>query len=497
MKNYRQLLCAFGVMFLAGCALWVTPRKRAMEAYQTGMQATANGSNEAALDDFSEAIKRDPKFVPAYFGRAGVEVSLKDFSGAFADWTKVIELEPTNESALLFRGAARLQLKDFTGAVSDCNGVLRLDPDNATAFLVRGASKYYLNDYEEASNDLNIAISISPDNVLARHCRGLLRVNERDWDGAKTDLTEAIRANPYDATVYQDRAAVEMLAKNYEKGMDDASNVIQLDPGKFQEAYRLLAYGRFRLKNNAGALAEANDLVKLDPSNAASYFTRADMKTFCDDFSGASNDMQTAVLLNPTNTSIYTCREMWEQKCREPDAALADLDRMLALDPHSFHVPEIYEAMGYAREELHQRAVALEDFHKSMTYNSPPDGARFEVFLLQCRLGEKQQAVKDLDAYIHSISASKTNDWTTSIANFLAGHLNDKEFLAQAMTKVKRPTDVSSQICDAYYFEGMQHLLGGDKAEASELFQRCVNTKEDNSYNYMNAITELDDLKNH
>jgi tetratricopeptide (TPR) repeat protein len=333
--------------------------------------------------------------------------------------------------------------------------------------------------------------------LRARGFRGLLRVNERDWDGAKADFSDVIQTDPADATAYRGRAAVEMMDKDYEQGITDATTAIRLDPENAQGAYHLRAHGRVNLKDYAGAMADAFELVKLDPSNVAGYFARAEIRILCDDFSGASNDLQTALRMSPTNTAVYVCRAMLEQKCREPQAALADLGRMLALDPQSSHVPEIYEAMGYEQEDLHQWRPALKDFHKGMAYHSPPDGLRFQVFILRCRLGERPQALEDLDAYLHSLPASKTNDWTASIANFLAGHLDEKEFLVRATTTAKRPTDIADQICDAYYFEGMEHLLAGDKAGAGELFQKCLNTRQDNSYNYMNAVAELDDLKNH
>jgi tetratricopeptide (TPR) repeat protein len=496
MKYFLQILCAFGVLILAGCATQTPSRKDAMVAYQAGMLDRGTGANQAALADFSQAIMRDPSFVPAYLNRADVEIALTNVPGAMADWTAVIDLEPTNESALLFRGAARFRFKDFAGAASDYSRVIRLDSGNARLFVLRGACGYYLNDYAGASNDLDRALAITPNDVRAHDYRGRLRARQRDWVGAKADFSAAIEANPNDVMARQNRASVEMTTKDYEAAVDDASRVIQLDHGNLPGAHRLLARGKIYLKDNAGALAEADELVELDPSNAASYFARANIKTYCDDFSGASNDLKTAVLMDPANMVIYQCREALEQKCREPEAALADLGRMLALDSHSSQVPEIYEARGHVREELHQWRRALGDFHKAMAYNSPPNGACFEAFLLQCRLGEKPQAMKDLDAYIHSMPASKTNDWTASIANYLAGNLNENEFLAQATTTAKRPTDISSQLCDAYYFEGMEHLLAGDKAKAAELFQKSVSTGEDNSYSYMNAMTELDDLKN-
>jgi lipoprotein NlpI len=115
--------------------------------------------------------------------------------------------------------------------------------------------------------------------------------------------------------------------------------------------------------------------------------------------------------------------------------------------------------------------------------------------LIQSRLGQAEQARKELSAFVQSIPLSEAHDWQASIAQFLLGNLDDQEFLNEATTKAVRPTDVSPQICDAYYYAGMKHLLAGDKAGAAELFQKSLDTGQDDESEYKSAHAELSVLK--
>ena len=46
---------------------------------------------------------------------------------------------------------------------------------------------------------------------------------------------------------------------------------------------------------------------------------------------------------------------------------------------------------------------------------------------------------------------------------------------------------ISGQMCDAYYYVGMEHLLARDQAGASEHFKKSLKVGDDNRYNYMMA----------
>jgi tetratricopeptide (TPR) repeat protein len=462
MKNYLQILCFLCAAALIIGAFCVSSHKRAEQAYQDGAMDLQSDLPTNALADFSRAIQLDPKSAPAYIGRAGARLGLKDFTNAIADCSTAIELDPTNERALFIRGTARLQLQDFDGTISD----------------------------------LSKALSLSSDDEQAHFYRAVAQIHTRDWDSSKADFTKAIQLNPYNAKSYQGRALVEMKLKEYENTIMDASNAIQLDTTTAAASYCLEAHAKASLKDRTGSFADVDQAIKLKPGDPSGYAMRATCDILWDGFSSASNDIQTISQLSSTNSKVFLCRAMLEQKCRQTDAAIADYRHFLAGDPNNTEAPELHEALGHLEEDLFQWPQALKEFQAGVAAKSPPDQMRFELFLTERRLGQTLQAQDELNAYIQSIPSSKTNEWTTNIAHFLAGDLNETDFLAQATTTAKRPTDIPERICDAYYYEGMQHLLANDNAGALARFQKSVDTQQDNSFEYMSAQDELKILKN-
>jgi tetratricopeptide (TPR) repeat protein len=431
------------------------PGKDAEAYYESGVRDFQSGARQVAVDELTKAIELDPTFTPAYEARAG----------------------------------ARLQMKDYTDAIADCDKVIGLEHDDERIYLIKGVCRFYLHDMKGARNVLSTAISLNPDDPLARDVRGLAFLELRDWDKAAADFNKAIQLNPDDAKAYYGRAAAEFFLKDCEKSLADASDALEFlnNNTLICDAYGLRADVKTHLKDRAGALADVNARLQLDSSDEKGYVSRGNIEALWDDFSDASNDLQTAIQINPTNSEIYLVRGMLEQKCGGFKAALTDYSRGLANDREAFHAADIDEAIGYAYAEMGQWPSALGAFRQAIAFKSPPKDVPFQVFLIECRLGQSEQAKKELTTYIQSIPAAKAGDWATGIAHFLAGTLGETNFLAQATTTAKRSTDISMQTGDAWYFAGMQHLLAGDKAGASERFRKCLKVGDDNSDEYMMA----------
>ena len=54
---------------------------------------------EQALIDYTQAIRLDPKYIPAYANRGYAFYKLGDLDRALADFEKVLELDPNNADA--------------------------------------------------------------------------------------------------------------------------------------------------------------------------------------------------------------------------------------------------------------------------------------------------------------------------------------------------------------------------------------------------------------
>ena len=74
---------------------------------------------EAAVRDFSEAVRLDPKSVRAHLGRGDVYLELRQFDAALDEYDRAIALEPERGSTYWSRGVMYLERNRATDAIAD------------------------------------------------------------------------------------------------------------------------------------------------------------------------------------------------------------------------------------------------------------------------------------------------------------------------------------------------------------------------------------------
>ncbi|MBX7167985.1 MAG: tetratricopeptide repeat protein [Pirellulales bacterium] len=87
-----------------------------------------------ALKDYSEAIRRDPKYAFAYNNRGVVWEAKGALDNALVDYSEAIRLDPQNPFAFNNRGVVREAKRDYARALRDYSDAIRLDPQYATPF---------------------------------------------------------------------------------------------------------------------------------------------------------------------------------------------------------------------------------------------------------------------------------------------------------------------------------------------------------------------------
>jgi tetratricopeptide (TPR) repeat protein len=97
-------------------------------------------ATDAALADYSEAIRLDPANAAAYDGRARLLVATGQRERAIEDWSALVKLDPKNPTSYINRGALLYLGGDLDGAIADFDAALALDPNHPNAFNNRGAA---------------------------------------------------------------------------------------------------------------------------------------------------------------------------------------------------------------------------------------------------------------------------------------------------------------------------------------------------------------------
>src|SRR5262249_53315705 len=101
-----------------------------------------------AIDDFSAAVRLDPKNAVAYHGRGVAYLHLGEHGRAIMDFSEAMWLDPSDAGAPHNRGVAYYHKQDYDRALADLGEAIRLNPSFTEAYLAR--SRVYAKRGEDA-----------------------------------------------------------------------------------------------------------------------------------------------------------------------------------------------------------------------------------------------------------------------------------------------------------------------------------------------------------
>ncbi|HEX3718553.1 MAG TPA: tetratricopeptide repeat protein [Verrucomicrobiae bacterium] len=224
------------------------------------------------------------------------------------------------------------------------------------------------------------------------------------------------------------------------------------------------------------------DSVRL--SGDSLYVSSGEYKWGKNDFAGALADYDHALALNPNNAEARSDRGDLRAFQGDTQGAIADCTKSIELNPTD---PDTYSRRGAAREIRGDFSDAVADYEKVLELRSEDsDYERLYRDSLLWRLGRRPD---DLS----SASTIWKGRWTKKIGMFLAGKIDERSLLAAARIKDAEP--VAGQKCEAWYYIGMFHLSKGDKDDARVSFRasRAVVLNDYDEYRFAGAeLARLD-----
>ena len=386
-------------------------------------------------------------------------------------------------------GVKQLTAGRQSDAIDAFTTAIQSDPKFSPAYLARGQCHYALKDFKAAEADFSMAIQLEPGDVNAYNGRGASRLNLREVDEAVTDFDKVVELMPDEAVGYRNRAAAHMMAMESEKGVADASKAIEMD-GDDAFSYHIRAAGKGSMKDYQAALVDCNKAIELAPTNGEVYAGRGSLRVLMDDFPATEADISRALEISPKSASAYIVRGLMKEKQSDNDGALADFNQAIQLNPETPD-PDPYELLGLLQYDLSQWTVALQNLNKSVELRTTENDPHFYIWLIRTQKGEQDAANKELTQFLKSLRTDRAKKWQGSVARYLTGALPENEFFDQATSTAERPSAVRGQKCESFYYAGMKHKIAGDKQGAAELFQKSVDTGDDNAFTYFSAKVEL------
>lgn len=117
------------------------------------------GRNDAALNDYDQVLRLEPKLAEAYFYRCQTLYNIQKYQEAIKSCTKAIENDNEKKFSVYFRRALAYEaVKNIDAALRDYNQAIDQDPSDWGSYNNRGLIYWNQGDYSKALEDFTKAI---------------------------------------------------------------------------------------------------------------------------------------------------------------------------------------------------------------------------------------------------------------------------------------------------------------------------------------------------
>jgi tetratricopeptide (TPR) repeat protein len=176
--------------------------------------------------------------------------------------------------------------------------------------------------------------------------------------------TLQLQTNPQDVKAYLDRGRAYSYLKNIPEALADANQVIKLDP-KSADGYTLRGQIKRNQKDLKGSqadyktaknltnqkiIAETTSTLKSNPKDIKAYLMRATAKGQLGDHAKALSDFEQALKLDPKNPQIFVARGQFYLEAKNYQKAIAEANQAIKLDAKSYTAyflrSEVYRKLG-------------------------------------------------------------------------------------------------------------------------------------------------------
>ena len=171
-----------------------------------------------------------PQTAQEYYDRGTIRAQNKEYYEAIQDYTQAISINPKFVDAYLKRCEMRYKLGDNQGVLDDCHEVFNINPQVAKAHYYQGRARYSLGYVQPAVDSYSFAIAQDKNYPQAHYYRGVAYKDLQDIASAASDFTKAAELfrsqKNFDAYRRTREIANELTNSNRRKGNSLAYNFL-------------------------------------------------------------------------------------------------------------------------------------------------------------------------------------------------------------------------------------------------------------------------------
>lgn len=161
-----------GLLFaFTACVFWAAPAHGAAETRPAkklqaeAKAAYAKGQRTEALALATRAIAAEPQNPLGYFVRGQIREAIQEPAAAIADYDQALKLDPRLAEAWQRRGGEHFRLGHIKESIADFDQFIALVPKQAPYHWQRGISYYYAGRFEEGQKQFELHQTVNSNDV--------------------------------------------------------------------------------------------------------------------------------------------------------------------------------------------------------------------------------------------------------------------------------------------------------------------------------------------
>ncbi|HVZ02819.1 MAG TPA: tetratricopeptide repeat protein [Dongiaceae bacterium] len=235
-----------------------------------GLWQAADNKADAAIDDYTAALKIEPGYPAALLSRSQSfsdrdDHAKHDLDNAIADLTTLIGRFSDSAELRLNRAYFYSRDHQMDAAIGDFTAFLKMRPKSSSAFRARASAYAELHRFDLATHDYDRAVDIDPDQPASYIARGNFRSQIGQESEALADFDKALQLYPAAADAYSGRAYVFIQQGKLKQAVAAFDKALTYDEkasyvlGGRASAYQIIG-------DHESALRDYAKAVEYDPS---------------------------------------------------------------------------------------------------------------------------------------------------------------------------------------------------------------------------------------
>ena len=188
------------------------------ETLKKGIEEFTKRNFASSEKIFTNLIRRNPLFFPAYSSFIQILISQGKLNEAMKYSEKLLNLDKNTEKALFYKGIIKFKKLEYDKALSDFKNALTINPKNHMVLMNIGISYYRLGKNLEAIKYIQESIQLNNKNELAFYNLAVIYEDEDNLDLAYEAYKNVVSLNPKHSDALHGIAQIQLTNLDYVNG---------------------------------------------------------------------------------------------------------------------------------------------------------------------------------------------------------------------------------------------------------------------------------------